>query len=203
MTINPAKQALRIMIRACPHMMRLAARCALAMITATGAISHAEVTRPPAGTDVDESRMVSARPQIPAPCVAVRYDTVKVVMSRRDLEALAAQRPEDLRTDADRVQRVQSSRAAALLSTVDPPKGADDCAEVAASALGADAERVVLDWLENGRALVRDELKGEAVPAVRVRYVGQRCGPLCGRGEIRVSLPEGDRPFLVMSWWVS
>lgn len=198
-----ANQASRPVIRAWPHRVRLAARCALAMVTTMAAVSHAEVTRPPAGTDVDETRVVSARPQMPSPCVAVRYDAVTVVMSRRDLEAQAAQRPEAMVTDADRIARVESLRAAALLSTLVPSKGAGDCAEVAASALGADAGHVVLDWLENGRALVRDEFKGEVVPTVRIRYLGERCGPLCGRGEIRVSLPEGDRPFMVASWWVS
>jgi hypothetical protein len=203
MSFLPASQASRAMFRAWLPMARRVAGCTLAMIATTGAIGHAEVTRPPAGADVDETRVVSARPQMPPPCVAVLYDGVTVVMSRRDLEAEAAHRAEDIRTDADRVQRVRSSRAAALLSTLVPPQGAGECAEVAASALGADAGRVVLDWLENGRALVRDELKGEVMPTVRIRYVGERCGPLCGRGEIRVSLPEGERPFLVASWWVS
>jgi 2-methylaconitate cis-trans-isomerase PrpF len=179
----------------------LALGCALAMAGIT--TSRAEVTRPPAGTDIDETRVVSARPQLPAPCVAVRYDAVTVVLARQDLDAQAAQRPEALETDADRIARVESIRAAALLSTLVPPKTAGDCAEVAASALGADAGRVVLDWLENGRALVRDERKGAVVPTVRIRYVGQRCGPLCGHGEIRVSLPDGAQPFLVASWWVS
>ena len=165
--------------------------------------SHAEVTRPPAGVAVNETRVVSARGQMPEPCVAVVFDGVTVVLSRTDLEAQAARRPEQILSDEDRVARVESSRASALLSTVLAPKAGVGCAEVAAAALGADARSVVLSWLENGRALVRDEAKGTVVPTVRVRYVGERCGPLCGRGDIMVSLPEGDRPFLTVSWWVS
>lgn len=180
---------------------RLVLSCALFLITS--AMSHAEVTRPPAGTDVDETRVVSARPQMPAPCVAVVFEGATVVLSRNDLEAQVARNPAQLTNDEDRIARVESLRASALLSAVVAPKAAQACAEVASAALGPEGLSVVLDSLENGRALVRDEARGTVVPTVRIRYFGQRCGPLCGRGEIMVSLPEGERPFLAVSWWVS
>lgn len=175
----------------------------MAGLCALAASGHAGLPRPPAGTDVDETRLVSARPRMPAPCVAVLYEGATVVMSRRELEALATERPETVHGDADRLARVRSGRAAALLSTLEPPRSPGACAEVAGAALGAEGDQVVLDWLENGRAMVREPLQGQAVSTVRIRYLGQRCGPMCGRGDITVSLPEGARPFLAVSWWVS
>lgn len=181
-------------------LVRAALACALSLITT---MSQADITRPPAGTNVDETRVVSALPRMPAPCVAVVYDGVTVVLSRTDLDARVARNPAQIQSDEDRIARVESLRAAALLSTVVAPKAEGACAQVAWEALGPDGRSVVLDSLENGRALVRDEAKGTVVPTVRIRYLGERCGPMCGRGDITVSLPEGDRPFLAVSWWVS
>ncbi|HIV71138.1 MAG TPA: hypothetical protein H9903_09420 [Candidatus Aquabacterium excrementipullorum] len=181
-------------------MVRNALACALSLVVS---LSQADVSRPPAGTNVDETRVVSARQKMPAPCVAVAFDSVTVVLSRTDLEAQALRNPAQLQRDEDRIARVQSLRAAALLSTVVAPKTADACAQVAWEALGTDGRSVVLDSLENGRALVRDETKGVVVPTVRIRYFGERCGPMCGRGDITVALPDGERPFLAVSWWVS
>lgn len=180
---------------------RLVLFCCLFLIAS--AMSHADVTRPPAGTDVDETRAVSARPQMPAPCVAIAFEGATVLLSRAGLEAQTARNPSQIVTDEDRIARIESLRASALLSAVVAPKAAQACAEVASAALGPEGLSVVLDSLENGRALVRDEATGTAVPTVRIRYFGRRCGPLCGRGEIMVSLPEGARPFLTVSWWVS
>ncbi len=188
-------------MRALPsELVRAALVSALWLITP---VSQADVTRPPAGTNVDETRAVSARPQMPAPCVAVAYDGVTVVLSRADLEAQAARNPVQLQSDEDRIARVESLRAAALLSTVAAPKAEGDCAQVAWEALGPDGRSVVLNALESGRAMVRDEIRGAVVPSVRIRYVGERCGPMCGRGDITVALPDGQRPFLSVSWWVS
>lgn len=181
-------------------MVRAVWACALSVITTVG---QADTTRPPAGINVDETRVVSARPRMPAPCVAVAYDGVTVELSRTDLEAQAARNPSQLQSDEDRIARVESLRASALLSTVVAPRAEGACAQVAWAALGPDGRSVVLAALENGRALVRDEAKGTVVPTVRVRYFGERCGPMCGRGSITVALPEGDRPFLSVSWWVS
>lgn len=167
------------------------------------AVSTAEVTRPPAGTDVDETRAVALPRELPLPCVAVLLDTVTVLLPRADLEAQEAARPAEMRTDADRIARVNSGRAAAVLAAVAPPKAPGTCAEVAGAALDSQGQQLVLDWLERGRALVRLQATGEAVPAVSIRYLGQRCGPLCGRGLITVSLPQGGAPFLAVSWWVS
>lgn len=175
----------------------------LLLAAAMSPVGRAEAMRPPAGTDVDETRVVSARPQMPAPCVAVVFEGATVVLSRTGLEAQAAGNPAQIATDADRVARVESLRASALLSAVVAPRAANDCAEVAGAALGPEGRGVVLDALENGRALVRDDARGAVVPTVRIRYLGQRCGPMCGRGEIMVTLPQGDRPFLAVSWWVS
>lgn len=173
------------------------------LLLMTAAMGQADVTRPPSGVDVDETRVVALRRDMPLPCVSVVVDGATVMLSRADLEAAEAARPTEMRTDAERMARVRSGRAAALLSAVSPPKGPGACAEVAGTALDSQGQQLLLDWIENGRAMVRLQAMGEALSTVRVRYLGQRCGPMCGRGDITVSLPQGTRPFLAVSWWVS
>ncbi|MEE7561545.1 hypothetical protein HH299_19065 [Xanthomonas sp. Kuri4-2] len=72
-----------------------------------------------------------------------------------------------------------------------------------AEALPAQAAYLVLEHLEDGRAVLRDGTTQALQPRVAIRYLGTNCGPMCGSGHIDVALPGQPRPFWVVSWWQS
>jgi len=64
-------------------------------------------------------------------------------------------------------------------------------------------EVTVLYALKHGTAVVKNPKTGEFVPYININYFGSLCGSRCGTGLISVYLPEEDRPFFTVDWWVS
>jgi len=161
--------------------------------------------RPPAGTDVDETRTVAQRTRAPADCLSVVLEGVTVLLDRSELSRQAHAKPAQWKTEAERMALIEGRRAAALLQAASPAKGGSSspgCHAVTQTLDGED-QFVVLAHLERGAAAVLPAGTTQPVPAVAIRYLGQRCGPLCGRGSILVSVPGQPRPFMVTHWWAS
>ncbi len=185
----------------------LRATCLAAALTmGAGTATHgAPPARPPAGTDVDETRTVAQRTRAPADCLSVVLEGVTVLLDRSELNRQANAKPAQWKTEAERMALIEGRRAAALLQAATPAKGGSSnpgCHAVTQTLDGED-QFVVLAHLERGAAAVLPEGTTQPVPAVAIRYLGQRCGPLCGRGSILVSVPGQPRPFMVTHWWAS
>jgi hypothetical protein len=181
-------------------------------VFASAAAAQQPPARPPAGVSVDETRTVDQRTALTGPCIVLRAEwrEVDVLLARRDFEPLLPEAEGVAAPSASAseppsaAKAVQARRAQALLRALQPVPGSEPhgCAEQA-PLRGQELQSLALEALESGRAVVRDRRSGALVPQVLVRYFGSRCGPLCGRGLITVRTPDGEGPFLIVSWWVS
>ncbi|CAN7395089.1 hypothetical protein LJR066_002301 [Acidovorax sp. LjRoot66] len=187
---------------------RLLAPCVLALSLGTSMSSHgagpaAAPERPPAGTDVDETRTVAQRTRAPADCLSVVLEGVTVLLDRSELSRQAHAKPTQWKTEAERMALIEGRRAAALLQAAAPAQGGSPACHPVTQTLDGDDQFVVLAHLERGAAAVLPAGATQPVPSVTIRYLGQRCGPLCGRGSIMVSIPGQPQPFMVTHWWAS
>ena len=169
---------------------------------ASASLLAAPVDRPASGADVDETRTVAQRPGPPPDCLSLTLNGVSVLLDRRELAGKAAVQSSQWTTEAERLALIEGQRASALLSAATTVKGENGCAQINA-ALDAEAKAMVLAALESGSATVLVDGSKTPIAAVAIRYLGTRCGPLCGRGHIMVYVPGRSRPFLVQDWWVS
>ncbi|MES2610122.1 MAG: hypothetical protein V4679_07765 [Pseudomonadota bacterium] len=186
---------------------QLLAPCVLVLGLGTSMSGHGAgpaPERPPAGTDVDETRTVAQRKRAPADCLSVLLEGVTVLLDRSELSRQANAKPAQWKTEAERMALIEGRRAAALLQAATPAKGGSNpgCHAVTQTLDGED-QFVVLAHLERGAAVVLPAGAPQPAPSVAIRYLGQRCGPLCGRGSILVSVPGQPRPFMVTHWWAS
>ena len=165
-------------------------------------IPPAQAARPAAGQEVDESRSIELQVELPRPCIAVPGGQATVLLPRRELERLATGAPTAWTTEAERQALIQGRRAAALLKATGAGSTADanGCQTLQGPA-DSDAQHLVADFLERGAASVL--LSGKAQPRITVRYLGSKCGPTCGRGDILFHVPGEPGPFFAVSWWVS
>lgn len=185
---------------------RLLAPCVLALSLGTCMSSHGAnpaPERPSAGTDVDESRTVAQRTRAPADCLSVVLDGATVLLDRSELSRQANAKSTQWKTEAERMALIEGRRAAVLLQAASPTRAGNPACHQVMQTLDGDDQFVVLAHLERGAAAVLPAGATQPVPAVTIRYLGQRCGPLCGRGNIMVSVPGQQRPFLVTHWWAS
>jgi hypothetical protein len=182
----------------------LCRRTLLAMVPmlASTLLLAAPVDRPASGTDVDETRTVAQRPKPPPDCLSITLSGVTVLLDRQELARKAAVPSSPWTTEAERLARIESQRASALLSAATTVKGENGCTQVN-GALDGEAKAMVLAALESGASTVLVNDSKHPIAAVAIRYLGTRCGPLCGRGHIMVYVPGQSRPFLVQDWWVS
>jgi hypothetical protein len=187
------------------HSLRqLAGGLAAALTMAAWTAAHgAPPDRPPAGTDVDETRTVAQRTRAPTDCLQVVLQGVAVLLDRSALILQANAKPAQWKTEAERMALIKGRRAAALLQAASPGKAGDQGCHQVTQSLDGEDQFVVLAHLERGAAAVLPAGAAQPVPAVALRYRGSRCGPTCGRGHIMVSVPGQQRPFLVADWWAS
>lgn len=175
---------------------------AMVPMLASTLLLAAPVDRPASGSDVDETRTVTQRPQPPLDCLSIRLSGVTVLLDRQELARKAAVQSSSWTTEAERLALIEGKRASALLSAAATGKGENGCTQIN-GALDGEAQAVVLAALESGASTVLADDSKHPIAAVAIRYLGTRCGPLCGRGHIMVYVPGQSRPFLVQDWWVS
>ena len=175
---------------------------AMVPMLASTLLLAAPVDRPASGTDVDETRTVAQRPKPPPDCLSITLSGITVLLDRQELVRKAAVPSSPWTTEAERLALIESQRASALLSAATTVKDENGCTQVN-GALDGDAKATVLAALESGASTVLVNDSKLPIAAVAIRYLGTRCGPLCGRGHIMVYVPGQSRPFLVQDWWVS
>jgi hypothetical protein len=182
-------------------MTRSLCAAAAAMVLLTAGL-HAQPARPPAGQDVDETRTVTLLFRQHTDCVAVALDGAEILLDRKALEKEAAMAPAAWHTEVERIAAIEGGRAKAVLAALAQQVDGHGC-HALRQPTDAEVRHLVLARLERGEAAARDTAIDRLVPAIAIRYVGVRCGPLCGRGDILAYLPGASQPFLVQSWWVS
>ena len=175
---------------------------AMVPMLASTVLLAAPVDRPASGTDVDETRTVTQRFEPPPDCLSITLSGVTVLLDRQELARKAAVQSSPWTTEAERLALIEGKRASALLSAATTVKDENGCRQIH-GALDGEAKAVVLAALESGFSMVLLDGSKALVAAVAIRYLGTRCGPLCGRGHIMVYVPGQNRPFLVQDWWVS
>jgi hypothetical protein len=163
---------------------------------------QAQASRPPAGIDVDETRSVSLAAAQPQPCISIPLEGAIVLLGKPALDRLVADKPASSTTELERQALIAANRAQNLLAKLSHSRDAFGCFTTN-SPLDRESEYLLLGALESGNATVKDLATGDIATSVRVRYMGDRCGPVCGRGNIMVYLPNKSHPFLVVNWWVS
>lgn len=174
----------------------------LAMLICSVGSASAESGRPVPGRDVDRTHTIRLLKAAPSPCVEISFGSISVALSHPDLQILANSSPGQSRREAERLRGIRSKRAAALLEALKPNTRLTDCVGRADGTAGDDWMHLVLELIENGRVAVFADNE-KPISAVRIRYLGMRCGDHCGRGDIFVSIPDAPRPFLVLNWWAS
>jgi hypothetical protein len=97
---------------------------------------------------------------------------------------------------------IQGQRASELLAALGDAQDSRGCA-TAGKEIPAEADYLLVDLLELGKAYVIATSTGAYVPEITVRYLGRICGALCGRGDIMFSLPGSSSSFMRSPWWVS
>lgn len=175
---------------------------AMVPMLASTLLLAAPVDRPASGTDVDETRTVTQRSGPPPDCLSITLSGVTVLLDRQELARKAAVRSSSWTTETERLALIEGQRASALLSAATTVKGENGCTQIN-GALDGEAQATVLAALEGSSATVFVDGSKAPIAAVAIRYLGTRCGPVCGRGHIMVYVPGQSRPFLVQDWWVS
>ncbi len=97
---------------------------------------------------------------------------------------------------------ITARRAQAILDLVSGSIDSAGCARLAAS-IPSESLYLLTSLLEAGQAAVISTRSHALLPEIGIRYVGMRCGPRCGRGEIMFLLSDSDEILFVMPWWAS
>lgn len=163
--------------------------------------AYAGETRPPSGVDVDETKKVGLLKAWPASCLAIKLEAGHVFLSRSHIETLASyKRPPADDSEEGRLAENIGLRAQRLLQAMTDKLNEFGCRE---ASLDDDSQYLVSNLLEEGKvAIVRKHAK-HPEQFIYVRYLAQRCGPMCGSGDIMFLLEGDQKPIFSVSWWVS
>lgn len=161
--------------------------------------------RPPSGEDVDELRSVVLPQTIPRDCLSLPVGQHALLVSMERLQALVRAEPGHWKTDAERVASIRADQARALIALAGSVRDASRCrvSSVAFKALPPNVLHLLVDELEAGQVACITRRSGVFRERLEVRYLGSRCGPHCGRGDILVRVPGDDQLLFAVNWWVS
>jgi hypothetical protein len=173
----------------------------IAMLFSLLAHAQPESEEPPSGQNVDEVRQVALLTTAPSPCVSLSFAAGTVLLSRTELETMAAATSKTWQTEPERLALIAAGRAKDLLDSV--ATTADEFACLPLSKQSRDALYLVADLLKQGKATVISAKSHKAVPTIAIHYFGQVCGALCGHGEISFMIPEDSQRLFSINWWVS
>jgi hypothetical protein len=158
--------------------------------------------RPEPGGNVSERRIVTLK-TIPTEedCVSIRLGTYLLMLSKKRLSDLVSSGLSNWKTEQERLAAIAARRAEMILQRAKQEVDATGCQTV--DVLDQDSKYVLLHELEEGEALVLDQRAGSFLKSVEIHYYGNRCGHMCGSGDIIVSVPGNGATFLTVVWWVS
>lgn len=130
------------------------------------------------------SQMVHLAEAVPVPCVAVAAQRTEatIVLSRTELEGLAAVRTRVDNSEPARLAFITGDRARALLKQIGPARDAHGC-QVVQGTVPLDPGFLVGKLLEQGHATVFTKRLNLPEPVVEVRHVDTE---LNGREEFRL-----------------
>lgn len=156
---------------------------------------------PAVGAAIDQTFAIALPGSLDGPTVTIAARGARIVIARDLLERLAAQDGPRWSTEQERQARIAAGRAKKLLEEAGPavPGGNES---LRADGIG-DAEHLVAQVLEAGRALVVPEGSAGPAASINVRYSGTHPGPTAGFGLIRFSLPGPAGEFFTVSWFSS
>lgn len=175
---------------------------ALALIPALP-FAQTPFQEPPVREDVDVKHRVPLPASAPAPCVAVVFDEVEVLIDAKRLADAAGRASSSWTTEAERLDLINSDRAAAIIQALSGGPHDLGCRIFQVREHGPDALYFVLNEVKAGKVSARVTATRQWLDHLNLGYSGRVCGPACGRGNILLHAPGSDRPFLLLSWWVS
>lgn len=164
----------------------------------------AKPARPPSGETVNEVRTVALQRAIVGPCAAVSTGRLTLHLSLERLRQHAGRPsvyPAGL-PEEERLARIFAGRVRGLLAKLGQVPDRDGCLPVQGP-LGAEEFYAIVDEIEEGAVAAKLNRSGAVLTALDLRYVGMRCEPLCGRGDIIVGIPAETGAEIVVNWWVS
>lgn len=164
----------------------------------------AKSARPPSGETVNEVRTVALQHVIAGPCAAVSTGRLTLYLSLDRLRQ-HAKRPSVYPAglpEEERLARIFAGRVRGLLAKLGQVPDRDGCLPVQGP-LGADEFYAIVDEIEEGAVAAKLNQSGAALTALELRFVGMRCAPLCGRGDIIVGIPGEQGAEIAVNWWVS
>jgi hypothetical protein len=174
----------------------------LAAVFGTAAAAGTVVNEPEAGVSLDVWHTAPLLQEPPRPCLAWHHQGAALLVPRGDLESLVTSRPSRWQSEKERQALIDGDAAAWLLASAAPAGDSLGC-ETLPDTLTGDGQALLLRRIRLGRAAVVETHGGRTLPSLRLRYLGDRCGPLCGHGEILIHLPGRDHPWLMLPWWRS
>lgn len=152
---------------------------------------------------VDVNHRVELPASAPDPCVAVVFDEVEVLIDAERLADAAGRASSGWTTEAERLEAINSDRAAAIVKALSGGPHDLGCRVFQVREHGPDALYFVLSEVKAGKVSARATVTRQWLDHLNLGYTGRVCGPVCGRGTILLHAPGFDRPFMLLSWWVS
>lgn len=156
---------------------------------------------PAVGAEVDQTFSIALPRSLDGPTVTIAARGARIAIARSLLEQLAVLDGPRWSTEQERQTQIAAGRAKKLLERAGPAvPGRSE--PLLAGSIG-DAEYLVAQILEAGKAIVVPEGSANPAPAINVRYFGTRPGPTAGFGRIGFSLPGPAGEFFSVSWFSS
>jgi hypothetical protein len=169
----------------------------------TFAFAQTPFQEPPVRENVDVNHRVALPASAPAPCVAVVFDEVEVLIDAKRLADAAGRADSGWTPEAERLELINSDRAAAIIKALSGVPHDLGCRVFQVREHGPDALYFVLNEVKAGKVSARATATQQWLHHLNLGYSGRVCGPACGRGNILLHAPGFDRPFMLLSWWVS
>lgn len=159
--------------------------------------------QPKAGSTVDASFKVALE-GVPAGsnCVSIMQEQAAILIPRDMLEYFKVAKPEQYKTEEERMALIYGKRAEILLNSLQDIKDDHGCLVVDPS-YDRDADYLISELLKSGQAGVIDNTAGRPVDHIYVHFKSFVAGPLAGKGDIHFSLRERSTPFFTVLWWIS
>jgi len=156
---------------------------------------------PTVGAEIDQTFEIALPSSLDLPTVTIVARGARIVVARDLLEQLAALDGPRWSTEQERQAQIAAGRAKKLLEKAGPAVTGRN-GPLQADSIG-DAEYLIVQILEAGKAIVVPEGSVDPVATISVRYFGTHPSPTAGFGRIVFSLPRPAGEFFSVSWFSS
>jgi hypothetical protein len=156
---------------------------------------------PAVGAEIDQTFEIALSRSLDVTTVTIAARGARIVIARELLEQLAESDGPRWSTEQERQAQIAAGRAKKLLEKAGPAATGRN-GPLQADSIG-DAEYLIAQILEAGKAIVVPEGSVDPVAAISVRYIGTHPGPTAGFGRVVFSLPRPSGEFFSVSWFSS